>query len=66
MSDNTDSSPEERPSGNGESLFTELNRMREALNEKEKEVNRLQREVHKLKVCYPYHAINFGIQNVDS
>lgn len=52
MSDNTDSSPEERPTGCGESVFGELNRMREALIEKEKEINRLQREVHKLKVNY--------------
>ncbi|CAL8106642.1 unnamed protein product [Orchesella dallaii] len=49
MSDISDSSPEERPPGNGENIFSELNRMREALIEKEKEINRLQREVHKLK-----------------
>lgn len=50
MSDNTDSSPEERPNPVGETLLAELNRMREALLEKEKEVSKLQREVHKLKV----------------
>lgn len=50
MSDNSESSPEERPSGCGENIYSELNRLRETLVDKEKEINRLQREVHKLKV----------------
>ena len=52
MSELSDSSPDDRPSVScgGESIFTELGRMKEALLEKDKEINRLQREVHKLKV----------------
>jgi len=66
MSDlNSDSSPTaSSPEGLGgdskldskldmRSVFAELNRLRETLEEKDKEINRLQRETHKLKVRLP-------------
>lgn len=71
MSDNdfySDSSPEAQDKKwNGEmtSVFAEVNRLREALEEKNKEIVKLQRETHKLKVCNKIITkfINFSNQN---
>jgi predicted RNase H-like nuclease (RuvC/YqgF family) len=56
MSDNGeyDSSPEMQDKKWNQEMtgvFAEINRLREALEEKDKEIVKLQRETHKLKVC---------------
>jgi hypothetical protein len=68
MSDlNSDSSPEEGASfmkgkeawnHDMRGVFAELNRLRESLVEKDKEINRLHRETHKLKVHQNFETSN--------